>query len=82
MFRLLMHLLSVITSVILVQVKLANNVSENKLSSAVLILIYKQIHRVTLQELSLTVLMGMTGPVSWVAILSSSSWNDKTVKYF
>lgn len=64
MFRRLMHLLSVITSVILVQVKLANNVSENKLSSAVLILIYKQIHRVTLQELSLTVLMGMTGPVS------------------
>lgn len=64
MFRRLMHLLSVITSVILVQVKLANNVSENKSSSAVLILIYKQIHRVTLQELSLTVLMGMTGPVS------------------
>lgn len=30
----------------------------------------------TLQELQLTVLMGMMGPLSWVAIFSSSSWKN------
>lgn len=29
-----------------------------------------------LKELTLTVLMGMTGPASWVAIFSSSAWKD------
>lgn len=29
-----------------------------------------------LKKLELTVLMGMTGPASWVAIFSSSSWKD------